>query len=368
MQHINHEIWNSIDTPGARNKIAARFSKVVKDKLREVSFWENIMPPEEITAAECQVSSNHDGLIRMVSVQPNSRAISMNWSGDPNVSFLRAPRVECSFYTIMTDMFEKNENEFLAYDFDLAKVVQDQSVMDMATVYDREAIINMEASVQAMQFENNGNAVVPLNATAIAGGSVVEYSIVKGEIARAQLTDDNVVHPMQKPDIARLMKLLDGRYLETKRMLLSKVDMIDVLTWTVEDQGDKIQSETVIDGYKYNMIMGLEVVVSIKTDVLRPGNMYAFTTPDYLGKAYILNRPKFWIDKVIRTLKFVAWKDVGSVIVNISSISKLETYSGASVDNSDGILADVTAKGEEDLFRVNNRAAERKFFPGMDFY
>jgi hypothetical protein len=341
-QQVLHDLQHS---PAAHTKIAAYMATAVRDKLREVSFWERIMPPEEVQASECQVSSNHDGLIKMVSVLPNSRAAVMNWSGSPDVTYLRGPRVEASFFTIMSDMFQKDENEFLAYDYNLAQVVQDNSVRDMAAAYDREGLTYCESAVQAMQAEANGGTVVSLNASGIQGGLVEEYSIVKGEIARTSLTDDGIVHSWQKPDIARLMKVLDGRELETKRVLVGKTDMISMLTWTVEDNGDKVQSETVVNGYKYNVVMGLEIVQTIKTDVLRPGNIYAFTTPDFLGRAFILNRPKFWIDKVIRTLKFVAWKDVGCVIANISSISKLELYSGDATSlNIDGIRADVSPK------------------------
>lgn len=358
-----------LEDPTARTKIAAMGSKVVRDRLREASFGEALIPPQDVTATECQPSPNHDGLVKMVELEPQSRAATITFNGKPNAKFIRGSRAECSFYTIMSDMFQKTEQEFLAYSFPIAKVIQDNSVRDMGEIYDREFLIHAEASVQAMQAEANGGSVVSLNATNVAAGSVVEYSVAKGELARTNGLNTREVQPLQKPDIVRLKKMIDGRYLETRRLLLSKQDLNDVLQWTVEDQGDKIQSETVVDGYKYNTLLGLEYVATIKTDVLRPGNIYAFTHPDFLGKAFVLNRVKFWIEKTINVLKFVAWKDVGMIFANISSISKLELYGGDATSNdANSILADVSPKAESAMFGANNRAAERKFYPESTFY
>lgn len=364
--NAQQQLLQQLEDPSARSKIAAMGSKVVRDRLREASFGEALIPPVDVTAAECQTSPNHDGLVYMVELEPKSRAATITFNGTPNVTFIRGQRAECSFYTIMSDMFQKTEQEFLAYKFPIAKVIQDNSVRDMGEIYDREFLIHSEACVQALQTEANGGVATALNATSI--GTTVEYAVTKGELARNASGNTAEVLPLQKPDIVRLKKLIDGRYLETKRLLISKQDVNDILQWTVEDNGDKIQSETVVNGYKYNTLMGLEYVATIKTDILRPGNVYAFTHPDFLGKAFVLNRVKFWIEKHITLLKFVAWKDVGMIFANIASISKLELYSGDAAVDADAILSSVSPKAESALFGANNRVADRKFFPQSSFY
>jgi hypothetical protein len=165
------------------------------------------------------------------------------------------------------------------------------------------------------------------------------------------------------------MKLLDGNRLESDLILLTSVDWDDILQWTVEDQGDKVQSETVVNGWKYNMLLGKKYVRTIKTDILRPGNVYCFTSPDFLGRFYVLNSVKFYIDKVINMVKFVAWKDIGMSIVNIASVRKLELYSGdATTNDTDSILSSVTPSSEDDLGAENNRAGDRQFFPSTVFF
>ena len=95
-------------------------------------------------------------------------------------------------------------------------------------------------------------------------------------------------------------KLFSGpdRRLRMGLVLLTEADYDDILQWTVEDMGDRIQSETVVDGYKYNTLLGRRFIRTIKTDILRRGVVYGFTSPEFLGCFYVLNNTKFYVDKV----------------------------------------------------------------------
>jgi len=362
---INAQLLSQLDNPGAKTKIAAKFGGFIRDRLRELSYAEKVIPVENIDRSQCQVSVNHDALVKIEYLEPKSKAAVINFRGEPTARFIRGQKVEVPFISIMTEKFQKPEQEFLAYPFPIAKVIEDNAVKDLEEVVDREFTIHTESCVQALQLEANGGVATALNASAIAGGGVAEFSVTKGELARQATSDDGTVYPLQRPDIVRLMKLLDGNRLESKLILMTAVDWDDILQWTVEDNGDKIQSETAIDGYKYNVILGKKYVRSIKTDVLRPGNVYIFTDPEFLGRHYLLNSVKFYIDKYINLLTFVAWKDIGMSLINIASVRKLELYSGDAnpTTDADSILTGVTPVSEEDLGAENNRAGARLFYP-----
>lgn len=365
MADAKEMLLNQLSDPGAKQKIAAQFGGYIRDRLREASFTERVLPPETIDRSQCQVSVNHDALVKIEYLEPKSRAMVVTFRGEPRANFIRGEKVEVPFITIMSDMFQKPEQEFLAYAYPIGKVIEQNSVRDIGEVQDREFLIHIESAVQALQAEANGGSVTTLNATALQGVTPpVEASVVKGELARTATADDAVVRPIQRPDIVSLIKLLDRNRLESDMILLTSTDWDDILQWTVEDQGDKVQSETAVNGWKYNLLLGKRYVRTIKTDILREGNVYCFTSPDFLGRFYVLNNVKFYIDKVINLIKFVAWKDVGMSIVNIASVRKLELYSGdATSADADSILSSVTPKAEEDLGAENNRAASRKFYP-----
>jgi hypothetical protein len=84
---------------------------------------------------------------------------------------------------------------------------------------------------------------------------------------------------------------------------------------------------------------------------------------------FILNQPKFWIDKKYNIISFQVWENIGMVLANIASIVKLETYSGdATTVNTNGILASVTPVPEASIGALNNRVAQGLNFPSIQLY
>lgn len=366
MSNTQEQLVSQLSDPGAKTKLASKFGAYVKDRLREASFVESIVPSETVDRSQCQVSVNHDALVKIEYLAPKSRAAVITFRGEPEANFIRGNKVEVPFITIMSDMFQKPEQEFLAYAYPIGKVIEDQAVKDIGEVQDREWLIHSEAAVQALQAEANGGAVTSLNTSGLNASTVVEYSVIKGEIAKAQATNNAVVHPIQRKDLVNLMRVLDGRRLETAMFLMTTTDWDNILAWTVEDAGSPNQSATMYEGIKSNLLLGKRYVKSVKTDILRPGNVYSYTSPEYLGRNYLLNNVKFYIDKVINLVKFVAWKDIAMSIVNIASVAKLELYSGdATSINVDSIQSSVVPVAESSLGAENNRAGNRQFYPNV---
>lgn len=350
-------VAHRLNDEGAREKTAAIAQPYIRDRLREVSFAWHITPPEPVVASDCQRSVNHDTLVKIVDVEPRSRAMAVSFRDQPTARIIRAPRYEIPFYTITSEKFTKPEQELLAYEMPLTKVIEDNMVKDLEEVYDRENVRHYESCVQALQTEATPTTTVAFNTTQVVAGNIAEASVVKGELALARTTaDDFVVNPVQRPDFVRLRNLMDGNFLEADRILIGATDFNDMLQWTIEDQGDKVQSETVVEGWTYQKLMGLKVVKTIKTNILRPGNIYIFAAPGFFGKAFILNKVKFYVDKVANWITFQCWMDVGNGYGNVAAVRKLELYSGSvRPTQTDTGFAGRLPVGEDALGAENNR-------------
>jgi len=365
---LNDLFTQKVNSAEGKEKIAEYAGSYIRDRLREVSYARKILPPQQVTRADCQRSVNHDTLVKIVDVEPKSRAMAITFRGQPTAHFVRAPRAEVAFFTISSEKFEKTEQELLAYEMPVTKVIEDNTVKDIQEIEDREFTIHIEAAVQALQYEANGGATVNLNASGIQAGSVVEFAVRKGELARAASADNGTVLPVQRPDFVNLFKMIDGHRLRAEMVLITEVDWDDILQWTLEDFGDKIQSETTVDGYKYNLLLGRQYTRTVKTDILRPGNIYCFTNPDFFGRFYILNNTKFYIDKIANLITWQSWEDIAMAVINIASVRKLELYSGSATTNHDSILAAVSPMAEEDLGAENNRVDSGLVFPSIEVY
>jgi hypothetical protein len=368
---LNDMFTTKLGSAEGKEKLAEYGGGYIRDRLREVSFARKVLPPEGVTRADCQRSVNHDTLVKIVDVEPRSRAMAISFRGQPTARFIRGERAEIAFFTISSEVFQKTEQELLAYEMPITKIIEENSVKDIQEIEDREFLIHVEAAVQALQAEANGGTPVALNWTSLDGATPpVEFAVRKGELARGSGDDTYTVWPVQRPDIVNLFKMLDGNRLKAERLLMTEVDWDDILQWTVEDFGDKITSETVVDGYKYNTILGKAYIRTIKTDILRPGNIYCFTKPEFFGKFYVLNSTKFYIDKIANLITFQAWEDIGMGLINIAGVRKLELYSADAnpTTDSDGLLSNFIPVSEEAIGAVNNKVEQGLRFPQIQTY
>jgi len=361
-----------MDMDGNREKVAQGTANYIRDKLREDSFLAQIIPPEDVTPDDCQVSTRHDTLVKIVEVeQEQSPAMRITFRGGGDAEFIRAPRVAVPFYPIMSPMFEKTEQELLAYQMPLTKLVEDNAIKDIELIQDYVFLQHIEAAVQAMQTWANGGVATALATSDLPPtGATVERSINKGEGARNSTTDDLIVHPIIRPDFPRIMKILNTTERLPRTLLLTKADYTDVLQWSITELGNKWTEDTLQNGLALNMLFGMKVVQSLKIKVLRQGNVYAFTEPDFLGKFFVLNKIKFYLDKELNKIRFAAWEDIGSAIINIASIAKLELYS-ADVNPVTGLARNVSAKTpvpHDELGTNYNRVDEGDYIPAIKLY
>ena len=360
-----------LDSPEGLTKIAEATNSFIRDRLRETAYCRHILPPEPIGRNDCQRSTQHDTLVRIVDVEPKSRAMVLTFRDEPTARLIRAPKAEIPFFTISSEKFEKPEQELMAYEAPITKIIEDNSVKDIQEIEDHQFTLYVESAVQAMQTTVNTVTATAYNATNIRASapSTTALSVVKGQLALAANGTDFQVRPVQRVDFVSLFKLMHSDRLRAECILMPEPDHDDVLSWTVEDNGDKIQSETVVEGYKYNKLLGKKVVRTIKTDILRPGVIYVFAAPQFFGKFYILNKLKFYIDKIANVITWQCWEDIGIGIVNIAAVRKLELFRGSvrPTATDTGFAAKLPSV-EEDLGAENNKVDAGLHFPDVAQY
>ena len=375
---LNEMFTQNIDDPGERTKIADAFGSYIRDRLREESFARKVVPPVQVTRTDLQRSVNHDTLTKVVDIEPQSRAMAITFRDQPRARVIRGERYEIGFYTISSEKFEKTEQELLAYEMPITKIVEDNSLKDIQEIEDREFLLHCESAVQRLQIDANGGAV-HFDGNSQETGATVACGVTKGDLARTSPTQTSfAVLPLQRPDLTDLFKLFPTRFaspapggrLRCDRILMTDPDFEDMMLWTIEEFGDKVQSEVVVDGYKYNQVMGRKYIRTIKTDILTAGTLYAFTTPDFFARFYILNNTKFYIDKIANRITWQAWEDIGMGIGNIASVRKLELFAASvsGVAPIDAGFATRLPSAEDDLGAANNRAGDGFTFPTISSF
>ncbi len=284
---FNNLFITRLDTGDGIEKAAAAGGAFVRERLRELAFSRAILPPEYVTKADCQRSVNHDTLVKIVDIEPQSTAAAVNFRGKALDRYIEGDRYELAFFKVESDKFSKSEGELLAYDFPVTKVIEDNSVKDIQSVEDTKFIEAAEAIVTS-----TGKTVT-----------------TAGPIDRAALVS--------------AFKQIDEDELAVGCILMHKSDWDDWLTQPATDVGDHLASEVTVNGYKYNTILGHKLIVTIKTSIVPPGTIWIFTEPKYLGNFYILNDTKFYIEKRGDMITWQTWEYIAEGFGNIRSIAKL---------------------------------------------
>ncbi len=284
---FNNLFVTRLDSADGIEKAAAAGGAFVRERLREVSFARGILPPEYVTKADCQRSVGHDTLVKIVEIEPQSRALAVNFRGKAQDRYIEGDRYEIPFYKIESEKFSKSEGELLAFDYPVTKVIEDNSVKDIQTIEDTRFIEAIDACVAA------------------TGKSIA----AAGPIDRAKLT--------------ALFKQIDNDELSVGCILMNKSDWDDYMTLPATDVGSPLASEVAVNGYKYNTIMGHKLLVTIKSSIVAPGEIYAFTDPKYLGNFFILNDTKFYIEKRGDMITWQTWEYIGMGIGNRRAAAKL---------------------------------------------
>jgi hypothetical protein len=361
---LNDLFFEKIGSTEGKDKIAEFGGTYIRDRLREVSFARKIIPPTPVQRSELQRSVNHDTLVKIVDIEPNSKATSLTFRGQPTARFIRAPRFEIPFFTISSEKFEKTEQELLAYEMPITKIIEENSVKDIQAIEDRQFLIFVEACIQAMQLSANGGTAT---SNKVNGGTAVVSSVIKGAGAVTGNANTFTVYSLQKNDFVKLKQLLHRRFLRSERLLMTEPDYDTLSTWTMTEVWN-IAAETATEGWKSNTVVGLKIIRTIKTNILREGNVYCFTAPEFFGRFYILNQTKFYIDKIANLITWQSWEDIGMGFGNVAAVTKLELFGGGVVPGAspDSGYAAVLPMDESDLNPVNNLADAGTTYPQVD--
>ena len=372
MNLLNSNFVAHANSEEGRQKLAEHGSGLIRDRLRELSFARGIIPPLPITPAECQISTEHDGLVKIEHLEPESKAMVVDFRGSSRARYVSAPRVAVSFFTIESEHYQKTEQELLSYPIPITKMIEDFTATDLQDVEDRQFLIYTEAGVQLMQKDANEkagfvhdkfNAANVLLGNQVASDLSDKPSVIKGQgaLTAGGGANDWTVFPVTKNDFVKLRQALAMRKLRLEVVLMNDVDFQDILQFTLEDLGDKLTSEIIVDGYKYSTILGNRFVRTIKNEILRRGNIYAFTAPEFLGVFYILNNTKFFVKKEWNKIEWGAWEDIGMSLINLNSVVKLELYRGSVTPDAGLFDAGYEVKlvaDEEELGKKNNKAED----------
>jgi hypothetical protein len=291
---INELFVSKLDTPDGLEKVAAEGAAFIRTKLREVSFARKILQPQYVTKADLQRSVQHDGLVKIVDIEPDSQAMAINFRGGADTRYVEGERYEIPFFMISSEDFQKTEEELLAYEMPITEVIDRNAVKDIQEIEDSAFITRIAASITS-----SGKAVVGAAASGV-----------------------------EKSHFVQLFNMLEAggstvdRF-KTDVILMNSQDYNSLLLWNATEVGSDVGREITVNGYTYATLFGKKLIVTTKADLVPVRTMYAFAAQEFLGNFFVLSDTKFFIKKEKNLITWSAYETLGMGIGNIRGCAKV---------------------------------------------
>lgn len=290
---IDKNSWNKalVDAFRSRSfdKVAAASDYYIRTKMYEEAFSKKILPPQTITRAECQRSVHHELPVVIKDIAPEAEAVALTFRGEADQAYVKGERFEIGFYEIQSIEYVKSEKELFTYEMPLTQILEEVIIKSLAQKEDEGFMKQVDDCVA----RNNKHVKVP--------------------------TSD---HKIDRDAIIELRKQLDGDRLETACFLMNVNTYLDLSRFE-SDKVDQMAGKLLIEGYREKTILGVPIYVTMKNDIIKHNEVYAFCAPQYLGFSYILDEPQFWVESEKKMIHMQASEEIGIGFGNSKGMAKL---------------------------------------------
>lgn len=333
---INQKYLDALDSGDhGRKKISQMHEDQLANYLRETSVFDQILTPREITAQECEVGVDNDTLYKRIYMQPELRTFLSSFEALPReTQEVFIPRIFLGFYMMSSPRVVLNDYNLMAYPFPVTKQVEDLIGPSMHEAIDWIMLDRLEAAITAAD-----NPSAP----GVGDGR----NVIKGVQAQANIAASGLGTgfrgQIERDDIIALKKAYAGSRARISKILCTESDYIDFERFKLSDFGDELLGQVFTEGLQSDKIHGVEFVRTIKSDfsrgdLLRDGNIYAFPDENMIGRSYILQGLRFFIERDHQFLYYDAHQARGFIWAVVSRLFKLELYNGGR-DLAGGIVA-----------------------------
>jgi len=271
-------------------------------RLREDGFWRKILPPVTVSNNDLQRQVDTDKNAIVCEMEPNSpAAVSLPYASLPMNRYIRQDRYRVMFDRIETPRFTKDVSELRTTKMDIRQILSDNSIKDLLA-------------------EEDGKAIRAVNT--VLGGAV-GTAIPELDNAIMWRSFDTVLDRIGFAD-ARAVMPSTPYHLNVKTILINNITVLELEKWGRDMLGGDIAEEIARNGYALKTFFNVNLIVTIKRDLVPDGTLFQFAEPKFLGKFFILEDVTMAIKKEFYLIEFFSYEELGCTIKNIAGVARVD--------------------------------------------
>lgn len=297
VQDANRTILEWVET-GQMEKVAQANTTYIRTKLMERGFLRRIVPLEPCPGLDPQVDSDMPS--RIIELEPESPgAVSMPIGGKIGRHEIKTGKVLLVYHKIATPRHYINETKLRTYRADLRSILSDKDQKNMEYAEDASFIALVNSVI------GTANNVVP-------EAGVPLWRTFSGGLTRV--------------NFAESLKILGSTksHFPTVTALLNNNTIKEFLKWDLQDLGTEILTEVTINGIAERKFMGINLLVTIKSDIIPDGTIYYFADREFLGIFEYLRDATMWMKKEADEIEWYTWEEVGFLLKNVTAVARAD--------------------------------------------
>jgi len=269
-------------------------------RIRESSVFEKVLPGVKLADDELTPQLGTDKNVKLVEREPASpAAITIPLGTQPIQYYFRGDRYPVFFDRIVTPKFTKDVSELRTYGMDIRQVISDNAILDMDFEFDRKMIAAAQTIVGA------------------EGSTVAETGVIQNR---------NIIDSLgiTRNSLFEMRKILPETFahLESVTILVNNITIHDVAKFGRDEVGGDLSESMFVEGFQQKRLLGMNWVVTNKTELVENDTFWLFSSPEFIGKSFILEDVTLFMDKRAYNLEFFAYTERGATIGNPASIAK----------------------------------------------
>lgn len=303
---------------GPITKVAQAATDVTRTQIREGSFANKVLPPENIGNERLAKTMTED-LIVIDDIEPDSPGAKyVPFETVPEGEIITGSRYITPMARIQTPMFTKDIDQLRTYDYPIRKILTDNSIKDGMATHDRKFIETANSIV--MNTKNGPGTPHPVTGKIQLmdfGGDVTNDPGENG-ITRSMWVDATKMLPRGNAN---------GKFVARNYIMLAHENtMREILKLNRVEIGGSLSEEQWKNGLSDSSVLGIKAITTIKNHLVPEGWVYYFAEPSFLGHNYTLTDWTMYLNKEAYFIKWFSYWLGGFSFGNIAGMALARFY------------------------------------------
>lgn len=282
-------------------KAADAMNDFTRTRIREDSFQERIMPSTTLSDGEIDRVYWTDKPVKIVDKEPDiPPALSVPYGATPYSHYIRGPRYMVTFSRVVSPRFTKDVSELRTWEMDIRQVISDNAIKDMMAEVDTKFISAVNTALIAQD-------------TATPTSGSIQWKGISGGIDRDTHMESRKVMP--------------GTifHLEPATMLINNITIHEYRKWGRDEWGGDGSEDLLVNGWTKKRFDNMDLLVTIKSDLVPNNNVFYFADPRFIGKTWELETTTMYVKRYFFMLEWFCYRELGGDIGHTGGLVRI-TY------------------------------------------